>query len=199
MSEYNIQMNKYNALSADYDQLYPATKIKNVNGLGTALQNKADTSSVYSKEESISASTRTALSLPDTATPDDALAEIARQLSESGGLSIDLLWENAAPDSSFAGGIVQISGITLYDIVLVEFKDNSDVVQSNATSFIVTDGFKSTAIGFNVYARMRFFSRNSDGVNFATAYKYKDNRETEDNSQLVPVRIYGIKGATDNV
>lgn len=41
MSEYNIQMNKYNALSAGYDQLYPATKIENVDGLNTALQNKA--------------------------------------------------------------------------------------------------------------------------------------------------------------
>ena len=44
MSEYNIQMNKYNALNAEYDQLYPATKIKNVNGLDTALQKKADKS-----------------------------------------------------------------------------------------------------------------------------------------------------------
>ena len=41
MSEYNIQMNKYNALNTEYDQLYPATKIKNVDGLDTALQNKA--------------------------------------------------------------------------------------------------------------------------------------------------------------
>ena len=40
MSEYNIQMNKYNALNAEYDQLYPATKIENVDGLNTALQNK---------------------------------------------------------------------------------------------------------------------------------------------------------------
>ena len=40
MSEYNIQMNKYNALNAEYDQLYPATKIANVDGLDTALQNK---------------------------------------------------------------------------------------------------------------------------------------------------------------
>ena len=41
MSEYHIQMNKYNALNAEYDQLYPATKIENVDGLNTALQNKA--------------------------------------------------------------------------------------------------------------------------------------------------------------
>lgn len=40
MSEYNIQMNKYNALNAEYDQLYPATKIENIDGLDTALQNK---------------------------------------------------------------------------------------------------------------------------------------------------------------
>ena len=44
MSEYNIQMNKYNALNAGYDQLYPATKIENVDGLNTALQKKADKS-----------------------------------------------------------------------------------------------------------------------------------------------------------
>ena len=44
MSEYNIQMNKYNALNAEYDQLYPVTKIEDVDGLDTALQNKADKS-----------------------------------------------------------------------------------------------------------------------------------------------------------
>ena len=47
MSEYNIQMNKYNASKAGYDQLYPATKIANVDGLGTALQKKADKSVAF--------------------------------------------------------------------------------------------------------------------------------------------------------
>ena len=47
MSEYNIQMNKYNASNAGYDQLYPATKIANVDGLGMALQNKADKSVAF--------------------------------------------------------------------------------------------------------------------------------------------------------
>ena len=47
MSEYNIQMNKYDALNADYDQLYPTTKIGNVDGLDTALQNKADKSVAF--------------------------------------------------------------------------------------------------------------------------------------------------------
>ena len=47
MSEYNIQMNKYNALNAEYDQLYPATKIENVDGLDTALQKKADKSVAF--------------------------------------------------------------------------------------------------------------------------------------------------------
>ena len=47
MSEYNIQMNKYNDLNAEYDQLYPATKLKNVNGLDIALQNKADKSVAF--------------------------------------------------------------------------------------------------------------------------------------------------------
>ena len=53
MSEYNIQMNKYNALNAQYDQLYPVTKIEDVDGLDTALQKKADTT----KKASITLST----------------------------------------------------------------------------------------------------------------------------------------------
>ena len=47
MSEYNIQMNKYNALNVEYDQLYPATKIENVDGLDTALQKKAEKSVAF--------------------------------------------------------------------------------------------------------------------------------------------------------
>ena len=47
MSEYNIQMNKYNALNAEYDQLYPVTKIEDVDGLDTTLQNKADSSDMF--------------------------------------------------------------------------------------------------------------------------------------------------------
>ena len=47
MSEYNIQMNKYNALNAEYDQLYPVTKIEDVAGLDTALQKKADKSVAF--------------------------------------------------------------------------------------------------------------------------------------------------------
>ena len=47
MSEYNIQMNKYNALNAEYDQLYPVTKIEDVDGLDTALQNKPDKSVAF--------------------------------------------------------------------------------------------------------------------------------------------------------
>ena len=41
MSEYNIQMNKYNAINDEYDQLYPVTKIEDVDGLNEALQKKA--------------------------------------------------------------------------------------------------------------------------------------------------------------
>ena len=56
---------------------------KSLAEISTTLQKKADSSSVYSKDESISASTRTALSLPETATPDAALAEIARKLPDT--------------------------------------------------------------------------------------------------------------------
>ena len=209
MSEYNIQMNKYNALNAEYDQLYPATKIENVDGLDTALQKKADLDEsgkvpaeqvdAYSQSDSISAETRTALSLPETATPDAALAEIARQLSEGGGVKIDLIWENASPNSSFVIGTVKINNIADYDGVFVEFKDNSESYLANATSFVFSKNFSVQTVGFNVYARIRSITITSNGVSFSTAYKYPNNVETQDDSQLVPVKIYGIKGVTSNV
>ena len=147
----------------------------------------------------LSDATKGLFGLSSDAVPDDVFTKIARRLSESDGLSIKLLWENAAPNSSFGRGTVQISNITIYDIVMAEFKDNGGITISNTTGFVISSGFTSTVVGFNVFARMRTFTKSDDGVYFGPAYKYENNRETEDNSQLVPIRIYGIKGATDNV
>ena len=125
MSEYNIQMNKYNALNAQYDQLYPVTKIKDVDGLDTALQNKANTSSVYTKTETDTLLSRKApagygygdtlqLIGHDNITEDDFLAALESVYSNipdntvkqvriidhpklDGGVHFDQLWRSSAP------------------------------------------------------------------------------------------------------
>ena len=114
-------------------------------------------------------------------------------------VAIDLLWENASPDSSFVGGTVEISNIANYDGGVVEFKDNGGGEKANATSFVFSKNFSVVAVGFNVYARIRAITITSSGVSFGTAFKYPNNVETQDDSRLVPVKIYGIKGVTSNV
>ena len=205
MSEYNIQMNKYNALNAEYDQLYPATKIKNVNGLDTALQKKADLGAdgkvpggqvdAYSKADSISAETRTALSLAETATPDAALAEIARQMSECRGVQMDLLWKNASPTSTFPAQNLPInfdnySHVGVIPIVhpQVFYLTPMVIVPVGMTGFL-----------FLAWGSMfqRGFSVDSERIKFEICYQnpaYGTNGGAANNDILIPYFVYGIKG-----
>ena len=199
MSEYNIQMNKYNALNAEYDQLYPATKIANVDGLDTALQKKADTSSVYSKEESISASTRTALSLPDTATPDNALSEIARQLSESGGVQMTLLWENADDSSTFANQDIVFDAY--YQNFIIEFKPYH-AFSARAISVIRGKNIENKLMGIigsegefggKILACVRNVVISETGATFHNGYWVKgDANFVIEDGVIIPTRIFGF-------
>ena len=98
MSEYNIQMNKYNALNAEYDQLYPqpmkhaSTHAKDgddpitPSSIGAAelgADGKVLTSQLpsievdaYTKVQTLSDTTKTLFGLDANAVPDDALAQI---------------------------------------------------------------------------------------------------------------------------
>ena len=174
MSEYNIQMNKYNALNAEYDQLYPVTKIEDVDGLDTALQKKADTSSVYTKTEA-----------------DTLLATKAEFI---------LLWENASPTSEFAtqtlsvntdgclGIIVSFVGRTTYfgstvgqDIVNMTIGTEKMTIWQNS-SLINYRGFKWVSTSeILFYDAMEI----SEYGNSSTRIKI--------NKDAIPYRIYGIK------
>ena len=98
MSEYNIQMNKYNALNAEYDQLYPqpmkhaSTHAKDgddpitPSSIGAAelgADGKVLTSQLpsmevdaYTKVQTLSDTTKTLFGLDATAVPDDVLSLI---------------------------------------------------------------------------------------------------------------------------
>ena len=100
MSEYNIQMNKYDALNAEYDQLYPqpmkhaSTHAKDgddpitPSSIGAAEldeSGKIPASQIpsievdaYTKTQTLSDTTKTLFGLDATAVPDDALAVLSR-------------------------------------------------------------------------------------------------------------------------
>ena len=179
-----ITMREYNG--TDYDTLYPKTIASQVDG-------------VYNKEESISASTRTALGLATNATPDAALAEIARQLSER----MTLLWENAKPTAVFVAQNLTFNGLQNYDFVLFDYH-STDLGLSNGGCAIcstrigaagVLDGYMYGNYWFD-FARNLSISENS--ITFEDSYSYGilDNGATikqKDNGHNVPMKIYGLK------
>lgn len=196
MSEYNIQMNKYNASKAGYDQLYPVTKIEDVDGLDTALQKKADVSSVYTKEESISAETRTALGLAETATPDDALAELTRQFSERAVL----LWENASPASEFAAQSLSPTGMeNLQDGDLIAIETNNGVFWN---SWSPTTSHWCYSMNFSSYnsslkvveGRIRTFVVRPGSIEFSDCNNWTSaGYSATTNNMFIPLRIYRIR------
>lgn len=170
----------------------------------TALQKKADLGEdgkvpaeqvdAYSKENSISAATRTALSLAETATPDAALAEIARQLSESSGVSIDLLWENAAPTSSFPAQTISID-LSEYDFVRLFFTLEIYSSMRKIGPYDVKVGEATTAtvaVQSNMYRPVDEVS--NTGITFKTGSKVTlGGSYSETGDVMIPYRIYGIK------
>ena len=168
----------------------------------TLLQKKADASSVYTKEESISSGTRTALSLAETATPDAALAEIARQLSENKGVKIVKLWENASPTSDFPNQTISISNISTFDRIRVEFRGFKDDTKGEVSSEVkygqrgeIHSHNDCTTSG-TLYTWYRRFLPHAGGVDFSICYNREPAAVSTNSIYLIPVRIYGIKGVT---
>lgn len=120
-----------------------------INETNIALQKKADSSSVYTKEESISAATRTALSLAETATPDAALAEIARQLSNI--LTVEIITQQQM-DSWFASGYHLSGGSAyrLYDGTLILY------LSISASSLVRGNYFMTIPEGYRPMRQIKF-------------------------------------------
>ena len=173
----------------------------------TDLQNKADLGEdgkvpaeqvdAYSQSDSISAETRTALSLAETATPDAALAEIARQLSESGGVTMTLLWENASPTSSMQAQTIAID-LGGYDAVFAVCGKSSDYPE-NEVHLIVKNvvGYRFDFLcisqngtnyqGLNSWARSLYIAES--GITVSTGYY----NGSENQKMIIPKRLYGVK------
>ncbi len=92
MAKYNVEINKYNSTSKTYDQLYPKTELKNVEGLQTqlsSLQNQI--SQRPTKQQALAtAQTLAKYGLSATATNDDLFNAIAKK-SDINNLMLDFI------------------------------------------------------------------------------------------------------------
>ena len=156
----------------------------------TLLQKKADSSSVYTKEESISAETRTALSLPETATPDAALAEIARQLSEK----MTILWKNASPGSSFASQTITLLSNSHRHFLVVPTNGYPLLIRPGQTGrFTFVSGNQGGQSGTMTIMTRLITSSSQTSITFSDAKDGNGNWSVYNNN-CIPHFVYGIDG-----
>lgn len=112
-----------------------------------------------------------------------------------------LLWQNASPESSFAEQTLTID-LSAYNLCLVEVLDaaRTGAKKVSAAEVIVGDplqtrmivGSRTTA---NQFSRRDFLATTS-GIQIGACTCITVESAAEDNTLLIPVRVYGIKGVT---
>lgn len=117
-----------------------------------------------------------------------------------GGMSMELVWENASPISEFAGD--QKIQLTLedYDMVKVDFNFAPSVayriseilpVKDTKTYGLICGIWGATG---GIYGGYRRFDADKTGVHFSEGWKPIATSESRDDSYCIPIAIYGIKG-----
>lgn len=114
-----------------------------------------------------------------------------------GGIQIKKLWENASPTSAFAAQSITLSGLSDYDEYEVIFQFHTSTNLRNTHKSQVGYGML-LAINDSGNILRRSVTTVSAGnvLAFGTASKCASGNiaATEDNSYVIPIAIYGIKG-----
>lgn len=126
------------------------------------------------------------------------LTELARQLSESHGVQMDLLWENASPTSAFAAQTIAID-LSLYSAVLIKVRyyDGNSFLQDYTPKFcFCLKGHTFIAHGYFGSCQFRIFDITDGGVVVSTGYTLSNGGPASVSSPpcYAPISIYGIKG-----
>lgn len=113
--------------------------------------------------------------------------------AQVGATTMTLLWENASPNSAFAGQTINLD-LSGYDHALIEFCLNPIAWQIKISAWYRVDAGESivSVADGNPYTYLRGVTVNTNNVTFGTGRL----GNTENNNNLVPLRIYGLKGVT---
>lgn len=116
-----------------------------------------------------------------------------------GGISKKLIWENATPNSSFAGQILTLPA-NGYDYLEIEYY----YATSDASRFFgtcvngrATHSFVESAHTGETYVVSRNVDWNGNSVTINNAFaKWLGSKSapSAENVYLIPVKIYGVKG-----
>ena len=118
-------------------------------------------------------------------------------LANLGGISMELVWENASPSSEFAAQTIELD-LSKYTHVLAVFKFATTTayyishIGINGIRSLVSFSYGSIASG--IYAPYRNFLVQTTGITFGSAWNPVANTVTQSDLYLIPYRVYGIKG-----
>ena len=126
-------------------------------------------------------------------------------LDEKHGIQIKKVWENASPTSEFAEQRISLSNAGSYDLFLVEARRNTTLTSMSFYTFCQPDrkGQLEMYINLDVDYKVLFCARECDVstseniIEFGDSYsKHADYELTGivNNTRIIPVAIYGIKG-----
>ena len=119
--------------------------------------------------------------------------------AQLGAMSMELLWENASPNSAFAGQTINLD-LSGYEFVYIAVSDYyaDAICRVGKSSLLQT--ILDVYASYNGYfiACTRSFAVTDSGVVFSSGYQKSSGQNTssEANGRNVPIRIYGIKGVT---
>ena len=120
------------------------------------------------------------------------------ELDEIGAASMKLLWQNASPSSTFAAQDITISDISAYKYLLMQCGNSATCVVENIT------GRSAAALAINGYSSTMEFLRRGiavtgSGIKIGNAFFMTITGgyvwvagETDYNSSLIPLSVYGI-------
>ena len=109
-------------------------------------------------------------------------------------LSMELLWENASPMSAFGEQTLKLTDINGCPIVVV----CTEGATVNVANIISGHGYImfTTYSGDELTSYARYASINGNEVNFETCNVFKPSSWTTSDANLVPWKIYKIKGVS---
>lgn len=114
--------------------------------------------------------------------------------SGGGGMTMDKLWTNDSPSSSFAAQNIPLD-LTGYTFLIFQFKAlNTSGSSTTAIGIIGEEIVLNSAMG---RCRYRIAEISTSGVNFLGGFQYATYgaSATANDSACIPVYIFGVKGA----
>lgn len=116
---------------------------------------------------------------------------------QSGGLTIDLLWTNSSPSSSFAAQTIQLD-LSSYKAVIITVKPNTNLSEMTNHLLLIDGETKQLQCAyFNGTLRSRNATVTTSGITFGDGIfwnTYNNSNSAQSQSvQGIPVKIYGVK------